>query len=461
MAGINNTHYFNGIKAVNINNLPDEAWQIIRGDTGDSASGVMDAYKTVPFFRRCIDIRAAAVSRMPRAIMRGDQEIDEADIPELENLNKLLYQIETALVLYGYAYLFKFENRLSENIGLRWLAPKSIKPVYDKNADGDLAYFDRILPKRGAMRLEIDEVVYFWTPAIDTERGPGPSVAEAALGAADVLAGTTSFSAGFFERGAVYPMLLSVEGNPPREEMDKLETWWKRLTRGVKDAWNTIAIRASVKPEIIGPPIKDMEMKGMTDTQRENIATALGVPHSMVLSNAANFATANRDALNFYELTAIPQAELIAEVINDQYLDELGLELVFQPKRLEVFEAQNLESGGVVVPLLQSGIIDQNEARDIIGYEPIDTPQPEPIIMQLPVSEDAPEDEGDEMRRVDLEKWQRKALSSLKSTESAAAHFESDHISYSETQQIVNELALCFSPAEVKAVFDERTNASH
>lgn len=458
MAMIQDTYYFNGIKAVNINNLPEEAWQVVAGEGAeDDSQTVMNAYKYVPFFRRCVDLRASAVSRMPRDIMRGGEAINENDIPALADLNKLLFQIESALVLYAYAYLYKFQNRLQNDIGLRWLAPRSVSPIYDTTNDGRLTGFRRKL-KNSTLDIPADEIVYFWTPTIDTEVGPGHSVGLAALRGANVLEGTTLFSKSFFERGAVYPMLLSVDGSPSREEMDKLEAWWKRLTRGVKDAWNTVAVRASVTPKIIGPPIKDMEMRGLTETQRENIATALGVPHSLVLSNAANYATAQQDTFNFYDFTIVPQCDLIAETINNQYLNDLGLELVFQPKRLEAYQWRNLQSSDSVVSLSQAGVIDRNEAREVVGYEPAEgnDASDEPIIMQLPVSTDEPQ--ADEMRQTDLEKWQRKALSSLKSTEIACAPFESDHISYTETNAILNELALCHSQAEVKAVFSERFN---
>lgn len=449
------SYVFNGIKAVNINNLPEEAWRIIAGDDIE-AGDVWKVYQNSAFFRACVDKRAAAISRLPRDIMRGDEAVDEGEIEILKDLDKLLYQTEVALTLFGFAYIFKMQNRMRP-IDLRWLAPKSIMPKYDEM--NGLIGFERTT-KAGAKELEVEDLLYFWTPPIANEIGPGEPVGKAALNAAGVLEGSSLFSKQFFDRGAIYPMLLSVEGNPPRAEMDKLESWWKRLTRGVKDAWNTIAIKATVKPEIIGPPIEQMAMKDLTDLQRENVAAALCVPLSLVLSNAANFATAHQDAINFYDLCVIPEATLIADVWNNQLLNDMGLELVFQPERLEVFQKQNLESSDTLVQLVGSNIIDENEARSILGFEeredlPEDDPE-EPLVMQLPQPQPALALPPGDMRSVDLEKWQRKAKSALKSGGTAAAQFESDHISYTETNQIMNELSLCFSDAEVKAVFDGR-----
>lgn len=456
---IKDTYYYNGIKAVNINNLPDEAWEIISGNSSDNEETIVQLYHHSAFFRRCVDIRAQAVSRLPRDIMKNGEAINEKDEPLLNDLSRLLFQIEVALILYGFAYLLKEQNMMAM-LDVRWLSPKSIMPKYDKK--NGLAGFARKQKDGEPKSLDVDDVMYFWTPPLDAEVGPGKPVGDAAARAANVLEGTTLFSKGFFERGAIFPMLLSVEGEYPKSERDKLKSWWERLTRGVKDAWNTITIHASVKPQIIGPPISEMAMKDLNEIQRENVATALGIPHSLVLSNASNFATSQQDYINFYDLTITPEAQLIADVFNVQLLDDLGMELVFQPSRLDVFQQANLQASNNVTSLVGGKIITVDEARDVLGYEPMEAEMgedAEPIVMQLPVPDEPPED--DEMRRVDLDKWRRKSLSSLKANDVGLAHFESNHISYAETQQIVNELALCFTPSEVKAVFDERLDHSH
>jgi hypothetical protein len=47
----------------------------------------------------------------------------------------------------------------------------------------------------------------------------------------------------------------------------------------------------------------------LTTERRQSIATALGVPHSIVAADAANFATAQQDEINFLNNCIIPKAD--------------------------------------------------------------------------------------------------------------------------------------------------------
>ena len=72
--------------------------------------------------------------------------------------------------------------------------------------------------------------------------------------------------------------------------------------------------RAAVQPQVVGQPIRDLAMPELTDSKRQDIATAMGVPHSLVASGAANYwATAQADRLNLYDFTILPEATLVAE----------------------------------------------------------------------------------------------------------------------------------------------------
>ena len=84
-------------------------------------------------------------------------------------------------------------------------------------------------------------------------------------------------------------------------------------------AWETFVVRGEVQPQVVGQPI-DLAMPELTESKRQDIATALGVPHSLVASDAANYATAQADRLNLYDFTILPEATLVARMINTQVL---------------------------------------------------------------------------------------------------------------------------------------------
>ena len=394
-------HYIfdgNNTKAINPGDLSLDDW--IAASSGTKTAP--ELWQREPYLRRAVDVIARAVSDMPMEVLRGGEPV-EIDLP----LQTLLYQSAVSVVVNGYAYWLNTSTRSA--IDVRWLSPGSIKPLYD-NATG-LVAFERTV---GGVqtRLDVDSVIYLWQPAINTETGPGVAPITAALGAAGVLDAITSYSATFFERGAVFPMLLTIDGNPAENELRRLESWWRRLVQGVASAWQTIAVRASVKPEIIGPPVSDMAMPELTETQRQAIATALGVPHSLVMSNAANYATASQDYISFYALTVIPMARLIVDAINEQLLAARGLEIVLRPERLEAYQSQNLETGATLQGLVTSGIMTADEAREVLGLEPLTAPMlPEPE----PEPDNKAIDDGywfDHLWIDEVGKFERKALKS-------------------------------------------------
>jgi hypothetical protein len=166
--------------------------------------------------------------------------------------------------------------------------------------------------------------------------------------------------------------LLSVEGNPSRAELDRLEQWWKRLATGVRRAWESIAIRSTVKPVVIGDGLKDTVDEVLTRQRREDVCAALGVPHSLISADAANYATSQQDTLNFYQQTVVPQSLLIEEALNEQLMEPEGLRWQFQPERLEVFQAAEMQKAAAVAKLVGAPIMTVNEGRAWMGLPPLE-----------------------------------------------------------------------------------------
>ena len=499
--------YSRNKKAISLNNLPEEAWTVIRG-SGGADDDITALYKAVPFMYRCVDIRAKAIANFPYEILQNGEPIDPTDNPMLKGLGGLLYQTESALCLYAQAYIQKQIN-LMRLMGLRWLAPRSVKPVFD-DAVG-LAGFKRTTKKDGlGQDFEIEEIIYFWLSTIENDIGPGVPPAAVALQSAGILDSTGIFAKKFFDRGAIFPVLLNIEEDLDRDEIERLRTWWNRLTNGVKNAWQSIAVQGKITPQIIGPPIDAMAMPELTSIQREDIATALGVPHSMVLSNASNFATATQDQLNFYDNTVIPEMGIIADVLNEQLFDELGLEFVIRPERIEAYQWRNLQNAQGLTSLVANQILATDEAREIVGYEPvevIETDAPDAInpnevdptralngaqvtaamsivieqaagnipretalnmlqvffnmkpdqassIISDNISAALPATAGPSTRQIHLEQWQRKSLNRLRSGSPAACEFASDAIEPDVNRLIADRLKHATTPEAVKAVFE-------
>jgi HK97 family phage portal protein len=350
-------------------------WQSLAGDElfeeRDTGLTVRGAYGLVPYLYRGVDMRAKAISGLP---WRLERLRDGADVHDelayrglVRGVRMRLYLTEAALCLHGAAYWLKESNHIGGNITPRWVVPTSVRPRYE--ARRGLVGFERWCGE--TYRCGVDEVVHFWLPNLHAEVGPGVAPARVALNAAGVLHHLDVFTENFFRRGAIKMTLLTVEGNPSRAELDRLESWWRRLVAGARRAWQSIAIRSSVKPVVIGDGLKDTVNETLTTQRREEVCAALGVPHSLLSSDAASYATAQQDTLNFYQQTIVPQALLIAEVLNDQLFRALGLRWHFQPEKLEVFQAAEVQKATAIQRLVGKPVMTINEGRALMGLPPL------------------------------------------------------------------------------------------
>jgi len=332
----------NGAKSYNLDSL--ENWSdlgIMPWATGSGQRSTTQLAASVAFLFRAVNLRAAALADVPWTIYRAgsDTPLWESDqtapdaLAHFADLEEMLFRTEAALCLTSTAYWYKLRNRVRVT-GLQWLDPTATQPYL--SLTGEITWFDHSA-QNGLQRLAVDDVVYIWNRGL-SEVEPSPPPAQAAAQAAQALYNTNAFVRAFFERGAIKATLLTVDGMPSKEERDKLKSWWTRMMGGVRNAFATEVISASVKPIVIGEGISELSNTALTAEQREDIATALGVPHSLLMSNAANYATAEADRLTFYDTTIIPECNAIARQINKQLFAPLGLRFAWKPQAMNVYQ---------------------------------------------------------------------------------------------------------------------------
>lgn len=360
-----------------------ERWLINGGQDTEEFVTEVTAWERVPWLYRAVDVRSMAVGTMPRALYRGSKDVTNTKEGRriTGGMRRLLGLTESALCLFGQAYWLRETNVLGGNEQVRWALPSTMVPEV-QNAAG-LVGFKRTT-EAGDVVLPLDRVIYFWQPSMTSEVAAGPGPASVALSAAGVLRSVDRFAEAYFKRGAINPTLLSVtDVEADDQELRGLEAWWKRLVGGVSRAWETVAVRSEIKPVTIGSSVKEAAAPELTAQKREDVATALGIPHTLLFSNAANYATAEQDALSFYERTVIPECEFIAECVNAQWLDKLGLELRFKPDELALMQEDEADRAQSLYNLTQAGV-DLEIAMDLLGYELEDEqraklfPKPEP-----------------------------------------------------------------------------------
>lgn len=368
---------YNSLKAYTLKDLPEEAWEYITG--GKTGTGHMQRlYKAVPWLFRGVSLRANAVSRAPFVIWDGENELDtsikyENKVGFMPNPTQLVGRIEASLTLLSRSYLFKKQSA-SRILEVEYKSPISIKPNYSRE-DGSIIGFKRRV--RGqSIDLDLEDVVHFYRleddPFIEVGE-PQSSPGLAAMAAAGVIFNLDQFARMFFERGAIKAQVLQVPKGTAPDQRDRLGSWFKRAVSGIANAWASVVIQADdMKPITIGEGIKELENVELNKEKREDISTALGVPQTLLFSNAANFATAKQDWMQINDLVVRPETQFIQAVLNEQVFGPLGLRLEFMLEQLQVFQEEEVNRSAALVNLVNADI-PTVDAMQILGYDlPVD-----------------------------------------------------------------------------------------
>lgn len=373
------------IKGIPLRAYPPEAWT---GDTegasiwpggGRNTFSPPTAYKSVPLIFSIVDRRAEAVASVPFDLYPLTSDNPITDRPEyatiVETLPSLLRLTSSALDIFGRSYWEIARNRVKLKTTPIWLHPQTMTIKTNKTSPyGAIVGFERKTGPDDEGRLfRLEDIVYFHLPNPLDEIQPGIAPVQVALGAAGILYDIGQLAQAYFKRGAIKATLITVSGNPDQEEIERIKSWWQSLLRGIRTAFETIVVHESVKPVVIGSDLKDTVAVELTQQQREDICATFRMPFSMVFSQAANYATALNDKHMFYEDFVIPRCRWLENIINAQLLKPLGIEMEFDPSRLEVMQYAEVQKAEALSRLTGGqAILTVTEARAMLGYDPME-----------------------------------------------------------------------------------------
>lgn len=394
---------FDGKAVLADSSYPPEAWVVSADGRHEVNKTVRELKAQVGLVYRGVDIRAQSIMRVPWQLRRGEtvlwySEADDvpAEFAWLEDLPDFIGLIEACLCLTAQAFIYKQSNRSGVR-GLQWFSPLSVAPEWDEVAG--LKHFERRLMSR-VDYYKPEDIIYIWRRDPLHETMPDTAPAQAAMASANVLYSIDQFVTGFFQRGAIKAMLLQVPQNTPQQERDKVKAWWQRFFNGITDAWSTNVVSTEVKPVMVGEGLESLTNDVLTAERRNDVATTLGIPHSILFSNSANYATAKQDEQNFYTMTILPDVRLIQKQLNAQLFRRMGLQLRFLPNEMDVFQEDEAARAQSFATYVNAGM-KQSIAAQILGVELPDgveyadlDPEPEPapvIVQQVPSNQTPPQ----------------------------------------------------------------------
>jgi len=468
-------------KGVSLDDLPDSAWTWYTPHE-DSETSPRTYYEAVPWLWRGVQLRAQSLSQLPFALVRGGEDFDssatwENKVGFLPNPVRLLWMCEASLCLAGAAYWARNAGAKTGQVKeLQYMLASSITPVL--TAAGLESFKRRMGSKTIVMPPE--SVLYVWLPDPYVEIGPGTPPAHAAMQAAGVAYNKDVFVSTFFERGMIRPQLIGVPAGTSPEERNRLKAWLKAKFSGVDKSWSAEVVNAdALTPMPLGDGIDSLSNVPLTEEARQDMATALGIPHTMLDANAANYATAQQDSRNFLDNTIVPEAQIIQSVLNEQLFEPMGLRWEFRPEVLDVYQEDEASRAQALQALTGAGM-DLVLAMQILGFELPEGYTYEEMMAQEEEKQRRNEEMAERLRqareqapppgnngskppeeeeeqppafRSDLDKWRRVALRRFAEGKSLDYPFESEAIPGDLNVSIRAALLLAGSEEEVRAAF--------
>lgn len=329
-------------------------------------------------FRAC-HIVASTLLKVPLFVR--DLKLNEIDLGSTNGLNailthpnpydsweELIYQWVFHMKLTGKAFWLKDEvNGYGRPRAIYPLMPQYVRIVPDAQSKiGGYKYTVNGHEKE----FGPEEIIYFRRPdPMSGVEGMGD------VGASEMLfnehINRAVLNERFIENGAQPSgVLIKEDGTDDEDKWKELKAWWNQMYSGKRNAGKTAFLNGKWTYQQLGLSSKDQEALEREHYTTESIFQAMGVPLSIAgVKEAANYATAKQDDINFRRYECVPLWDLFVGKMNAPM--PLGIVRAFDERFRLDYRIDGLIDVGQVAkdyqPGVQQGAVTPNEMRVAMG----------------------------------------------------------------------------------------------
>jgi HK97 family phage portal protein len=354
------------------------------GDSDDLRS----PYSQLPIIYAAVRAVAKVLSQTAWKVLRGEDEVGENDplvkLLQRPNPKQSEYEfkeaIGTNLQVKGNAFWVLSEEMVKGlPIALYAWPADYFKPHYDSNKMWD----GWTVKRNGEFFLKPERVVHIANYNIGDElMGMAPL---------DVLKMTYKsqwdalvYNKKFFENDGTPPIIYKSANILPDQYR---EAWKKDLIerrRGVKHSHEAQLIEG-MEVQTLGFTQKDIQFLELLKRGDEEALMVFGVTKTQVSKyEDVNYATALSQDKVFISNTCIPLMRQIEAEVNAQWLNAIGYTLKFDERSNEAMTYLSAEEAQKVVSISNAKLITVNEAREMIGLDPVPWGDEEPGAGEIP-----------------------------------------------------------------------------
>jgi hypothetical protein len=355
------------IKKLEVNRGTDDSWLALFGFEGRVDDATLSNKEAWTF--TALSRRAEWIQSVPHAWMQGDTEMDDA--PFGIEMRPLLAQLDKALQTKEHgAFLYKLRGAGKMVTKMVWLDPDTITPDLDTATHKDgIKKFWRDKEKGGKEVIKPEDLVWFKRPG-QKELQSDPAPLEASRKSAEVLYNMGRLEDFFFEGAGLPIMLVMVPAGTSDTDRDEMRNVFHRLANALRSPREirTIGVREGVTVEQLSFSPKDLDLAPTEERNRNKVLGVHQVPQSVAMSNAANYATATSDQVQFAN-TMATRLEAIAEVFNaDPDFMMAGYALDVRRNELPVLQEEERQRAQAY-SLLVAGKIHPEAAVAMLGFD--------------------------------------------------------------------------------------------
>lgn len=286
-----------------------------------------------------------------------------------------LYMLQSHKKLSGDAFLLKIRNGM-QTVALRSLPPDKITLIFQvgtmdsPSVVSGYHYQDSIDGNRVDVTYALEDVIHF--------KKTNPNNPYRGLGAVEALAETidldnltTETTKKFFQNGAITNFVLSTESKITDEQLKRLRAEMRSDYSGASNAYKAMILGGGLKPVDISYTNKEMEFLGQLEWYRDKIMYGFGnTKASLGMIDDVNRASHEGSIIEWQRNTVKPDMEAICQTLNEYLVPEFGKNLILG--FVDPVPEDRSDDVAEVTGLYPIGILTLDEARELIGMDPIE-----------------------------------------------------------------------------------------
>ena len=332
----------------------------------------------------CISKTAATASFIALEVKSNDKALDNHPLRQLlQRPNPFMdeYDLWYAVVVYqklaGGAYFEKERDRAGRTVALWPLRPDWVRPI--RSQATFIGGYEYAVPGEPVITLRAEDVLDFklFDP-LNMYRGYPPAAVAGRVG--DVDNATTDYLKLFMEKGGMPPGLLKTKQKLIDTEIADIRRRWGERYGGHQHWMEPAVLDSDAEYQQVGLSFKDMGFDVLDARSEARICMIMGIPPILVGAkiglDRATYSNYSEARQAWWEDTLTPLYHNFESVINNDLAPEFGdgLTCEFDFSDVPAFREQTDALYGRANEGITRGYLTINEAREIVGLDPIGEP---------------------------------------------------------------------------------------